>query len=288
LAEGGFLPWSVGIFEQRHHAVTFEVIGKLQIACFAECGIDIDVFCQGLRAPAGRLHSRHTQDHRHVGVELEICVLTPAAVLAKFPAVIAPEDNDGVVGELQLVKLVEQASDQGVDVGNAGVVAVNQLPGQFVGAWSFLRDAVIVAQLAPICHGVFWSVLRDEGIIREFDVPGFVHIPVVLRSVKGQMRLIEAHCEKERSVFKPVQLFYCMHDIGPVGVGIIGHLRGLERRASALHLRELPVVQCHFGDGGRSEIAPSCPDALFQFFCSIRFFTPSLPVVIRKMVNLAD
>jgi len=34
-----------------------------------------------------------------VGVEFEVRVFAPAAVLAEFPAVIAPQDDDGAVDE---------------------------------------------------------------------------------------------------------------------------------------------------------------------------------------------
>ena len=53
-------------------------------------------------------------------------VFAPHAVVAEVEAVVAPEDDDGVVGDALFVEGVEEFTDLGVGVGDAGAVAVDE------------------------------------------------------------------------------------------------------------------------------------------------------------------
>ena len=57
-------------------------------------------------------------------------VLGPDAVVAEVVAVVAPEDDDGVLGEAGAVEFVEDPADLGVHVAEGGVVAVDELAGE--------------------------------------------------------------------------------------------------------------------------------------------------------------
>ncbi len=116
LAERGFFPWTLWIVEKRHHATAFQMRGNCQPASLAEGRIDIDVFGQGTGLSAGGFHAGHAENHRHVGVELEVGVLAPAGVLAQLPAVVAPEDDYGLIAEIEPVEFIEQPADLGIDV----------------------------------------------------------------------------------------------------------------------------------------------------------------------------
>ena len=60
------------------------------------------------------------------GNKLKIGVFTPAGMLAEFPAMITPKDNNSIVSELEPVKLIEQTTNHRIDVGNASVITMNQ------------------------------------------------------------------------------------------------------------------------------------------------------------------
>ena len=48
-----------------------------------------------------------------MGGEFEISVFVPEAVVAELPAVIAPKDNDGVIGQALAFEGVEESAPPG-------------------------------------------------------------------------------------------------------------------------------------------------------------------------------
>src|SRR3546814_9077362 len=60
-----------------------------------------------------------------------IGVLGPDAMIAEVIAMIAPQDDDGVVGKPFAFERLENLADLDIDVGNAGIIAVQQLALQF-------------------------------------------------------------------------------------------------------------------------------------------------------------
>ena len=57
------------------------------------------------------------------------CVLAPDGVLAEVPAVVAPEDDDGVFLQAELFQMSKEPGDLVVRVGNAGGVGEAELVG---------------------------------------------------------------------------------------------------------------------------------------------------------------
>src|SRR3546814_6454273 len=60
-----------------------------------------------------------------------IGVLVPDAMIAEVIAMIAPQYDDGVVGKPFAFERLENLADLDIDVGNAGIIAVQQLALQF-------------------------------------------------------------------------------------------------------------------------------------------------------------
>src|SRR3546814_11646151 len=60
-----------------------------------------------------------------------IGVLGPDAMIAEVIAMIAPQDDDGVVGKPFAFERLENLADLDIDVGNAGIIAVQPLALQF-------------------------------------------------------------------------------------------------------------------------------------------------------------
>ena len=129
MAEGGRFPRARRVVEDRFEAVAFEVGGEREAGELGERGIDIDELDEARGLGAGVFHAGDGEQQRAVGVVLGIAVFAPGVVLAEFPTVIAPENHDGVLAQVEAVEFVEHATELGVHVGDGGVVAVLELAG---------------------------------------------------------------------------------------------------------------------------------------------------------------
>ena len=54
-----------------------------------------------------------------------IGMFAPQPVVPKVPAVVAPEDDNRIVSQLEFLKLVEEPTDLRIDVGGAGIIAMD-------------------------------------------------------------------------------------------------------------------------------------------------------------------
>lgn len=68
-----------------------------------------------------------------MGGDFVVGVFAPVAEFAEVEAVVAPKDDDGVVGEAESVEGVEKLADEGIDVAHAGIVSVDEGAGFFWG-----------------------------------------------------------------------------------------------------------------------------------------------------------
>ena len=65
-------------------------------------------------------------DHeRHAGAFLEQAALVPEAVFAEMPAVVAGEDDDGVVRQPEPLQRVEHAAGLRIDIAHPGEIAAD-------------------------------------------------------------------------------------------------------------------------------------------------------------------
>ena len=123
-------------------------------------------------------------------------MFAPRVVFAEFPTVVAEEDHDGVLAEIEAVEFVEQLADLCVRVTDRGVVAMLELTREIVGDRSG-RNAKIIAQLAAREDGVVGRVLCAKLVRRQFDFCGVIHVPVFLRRDERQVRLDKSDREEE-------------------------------------------------------------------------------------------
>ena len=98
VAYGGF-----GIVEHRDEAASLNFCGGLESGEVAEGGVEVDeahrVCCFSRHWKPGR-----ADDERYAGGLFHVGVFAPFAMVAEVEAVVAPEDDDGVVGNAKLVE----------------------------------------------------------------------------------------------------------------------------------------------------------------------------------------
>lgn len=112
------------IFEQRHEAAAGEVSGRRQAGEISKRRVNVNVFDNARRGPAGLGETRRADHERNAGIEIPVGAFAPPTGVAERKAVIAPKDDDGVPLEFETPKGVEHPTDLGVDVAHAGIIAV--------------------------------------------------------------------------------------------------------------------------------------------------------------------
>ena len=199
-------------------------------------------------------------------------------MFAEFPAMVAPQDDDGVVAQTKAIQFVEHLADLRVGIADRGVIAVLQLPGERVRHGAFLRRARISAQLIAVGERVGGRVFRVIRIGRQLDGCRIVKVPIFLRRNKRQVGLREADRQEERLGFFADVAQRAHRDIGHHAVfeEVVLDGGGLKGR-SILPFRLVLVL--HFVGlqgcvGGR--------------FGSLPRRRPGLWIVIAGMINLAD
>jgi len=80
---------------------------------------------------SGSFHLRGRNDEGDASIDFVVGHFSPAAIFAKFPAVITPEDDDGIVTLACVIEGFHEAPNLGVDVADAGVIAVGEMLGFF-------------------------------------------------------------------------------------------------------------------------------------------------------------
>ena len=108
------MPLGLWVLQDRDKGLPLQEVGLVQSGQVADGGKNV----QGLDHRAGRLawfrNPFIRYDERGTKGFLEESVLSPDSVFAEVPAMVAPENDDGVVAQLQLVELGEY--DEAVEV----------------------------------------------------------------------------------------------------------------------------------------------------------------------------
>src|ERR1051326_8738150 len=113
-----------------------------------------------MSASVGLCDSWCNDEQGNVGGFFVVGVLGPHAVIAEVPAMVAPEYDDGVGGELKTIEFVDDASDLGIDETDGGVIAVNQRASLIVVERTNVRDITVIADFAPGGRSVRRRALR--------------------------------------------------------------------------------------------------------------------------------
>ena len=109
-------------------------------------------------------------------------MFAPGAVFSEFPAVVAPENHNGILREAEFFEFSQHLADAGIDEADCGVVTVFQGEGLFIGNGSLFRNPFINPNLARVPgKRLFVSVLRKKRIRRQLDFVAIVDVPILFR-----------------------------------------------------------------------------------------------------------
>ena len=158
-------------------------------------------------------------------------MLTPHAVVAEVPAVIAPENDDRIFRETGFVEGGHDLAELGVHVTRRGIVAVDEAAREFVVERVVAgRDAVVVAEFAAELWRVVGSAFGSgqAGGLREFG--GIVEVPVFFRRDEGEVGFEETDAHEERFARGGGGFEACDGFGGDlsVGVEIVGDVGGFD------------------------------------------------------------
>ncbi len=126
-----------------------QMVRLRQVRQIAKRGVDVNVLDQS-PADAPAFDAGGDNHEWRARGDFKICVLAPEAVFAELPTVVAPQNDDRVVGDFKPIKFIEQAADLRVDEADAGVITANQISCGLLGDGAFLRDVSILPHLAPV------------------------------------------------------------------------------------------------------------------------------------------
>ena len=163
-----------GVFEDRRHTLTGQMLRQRQAAQLHQRRIQIDQLCEGLCGGAGVAVSRKSHNQRDPDGAFKQIPLLPEAMLAKVVSVIGHEYNDGVVGHAQALDSVEQAPHLRIHERDRRIVGLDDLPalihGQFalfgaVGQRSH-RDVIAVSGLFHHRMDIIQGILFKVGMRR--------------------------------------------------------------------------------------------------------------------------
>ena len=186
-----------GVGEQGGEAPAVEALRCGQAGEGGERGINVDGFHE--RGGGGGFLAGDGDKEGNARRLLVVGMLTPHAVVAEVPAVIAPQDDDGVFRETGFVKRGHDLAELGVHVTRRGIVAVDEAARERVVERVVAgRDAVVGAELAAELRRVVGSAVRGSQArgLREFG--GIVEIPVFFRRDEGEVGFQETDAHEER------------------------------------------------------------------------------------------
>lgn len=167
-------------------------------------------------------------DERGAEGFLEEGVLSPDGVFAEVPAVVAPEDDEGVFGEAEFGELGDDFSDLGIGIGDAGGVVAADFCGEFSILARIFAPAVVFHEFTGAMPGGFAFRLFGVRDGREFRV--FVVLEIFGRGAEGEVGAEDAGGEEE-GLFVGSELSDLLEgfiDGGAVWIGFIGTIEGLE------------------------------------------------------------
>lgn len=217
-----------GILELGEEGDSVEVVGFFEAGKVAEGGEKVDGFDDGGANVAGFLDFGCDDDEGRAKGFFEEGMLAPDGVFTEVPAVITPDNDNGVFGKIEVVELFDDASDLGVCISHAsGVVFANleREGGICVGVFA---PAVILHELTgSVPSGL---AFRFFGV-RSFGKLGvFVGFEVFRGSTEGEMRTKDSGGEEEGFFVSSneVELLESLGNGDAVGINFVASLEGLK------------------------------------------------------------
>ena len=165
-------------------------------------------------------------------------------MIAKFPAVVAPEDDDGAVREAFFVQRIKEDAKVGVGIADGGVIAVTNLRCEFRRqrrereVLIFARHVGVGPEFAAIAVSDVGGSTDGEGAGGVRNGLGVVEIPILLRGNERQVGLGNTDRQEEGLVllFELSEGFSRQTHGLAVSIKIIGNIPGFEGHALALVL----------------------------------------------------
>ena len=132
-------------------------------------------------------------------------MFTPHPVVAQLPAMIAPQDNDRIIGQARLFQCIQHFADLGIHIADTSKISVADFTGIGVGK-PFLQRCLLFSQLIPVELSAIqqrrqMAPFRNIRRRRQRDGLFVIHIPIFLWSRERQVRLEESYRQTERLSF---------------------------------------------------------------------------------------
>ena len=83
-----------------------------------------------------------------------------------MPAVISPQDNDGILGQAQLLECACHFANLRIHIAGARIVAVDELAGEFFINLAIGWDWLECRDLPAALQGDFWRIFRERLVNR--------------------------------------------------------------------------------------------------------------------------
>lgn len=173
---------------------------------------------------AGGALTGEGSDEEAAGGLFVVGVFVPEAVIVELPAVVAEEDDHGGIAEAFAVEGGEEAADEGIGVGDAGVVGADEFAGFFGGDFA-VTDVAVVAEFAGVGAGKGGSAGGGLGVVGHFDFVEGVEVEVLGRGDEGEVGFGEADAEEEGVLFEGGECGDGLIESAAVGELVVG-LRG--------------------------------------------------------------
>src|SRR3546814_7424939 len=112
-------------------------------------------------------------------------------MIAEVIAMIAPQDDDGVVGKPFAFERLENLADLDIDVGNAGIIAVQQLALQFgrkLVAADVPRRLAIGVDLAALLVGIGGGAFGQLFEFGHRQLRRIIHVPIRSEEHKSELQ----------------------------------------------------------------------------------------------------
>ena len=238
LADGDGTHGGGGVVQHGLEADAFDVLGLGQAAEVREGGVDVDELGEREALAARGLLAGGADDQRRPRGDLKVGVLVPESVLAELPAVVAPEDDDGIVRQAFLLEGVQHEADLRVHVADGGVVTVTETTREGVADLTAVGDIGVAFELAVGVTDEAWGAGGKFLVGRDVDLGRVIEIPIFLGRDEREVRLGHADGQEEGlpALLQLAQGLRRESGGLAVGISVVGDVGFLDRRTAGTTL----------------------------------------------------
>ena len=198
LAHGKPLDGGIRALQQGDEADSLKGFKNRKTSQFGQRGGHVEKLNRLHCLPSLVVHTWINDQERRPRRLFVIGVLAPHAVVPEVPSMVAPEDNDGVFQKTIFLEGLHQLVNLAVDVGDAGVVAVDHVPLHFIRKTPIGYGGITASQFPGVLEVIFRGAFRHLLVGCQLEGVGIIHVPVLLRGDKRQVRLLVTDGEEER------------------------------------------------------------------------------------------